>query len=69
MSVFWLHCVGLQLRESLEAFHSPAIFHVVMSLLRDSDRIESCEGQRGITFPCLRNKDSELMGTMSGSHP
>ena len=40
-----------------------------MSLLRDSDRIESCEGQRGITFPCLRNKDSELMGTMSGSHP
>lgn len=69
MSVFWLLCVGLQLIEGLEAFHSPTIFHMVKFLLRDSDLIESCEGQRGITFPCLGNKDSELMGAMSGSHP
>jgi len=68
MPAVWLCCAGLQLREGLEAFHSPTVFHMVKSLLRDSDPMESWEGQRGITL-CLGDKDSELREVMSGSHP
>ena len=51
MSAVWLCRAGLQLREGLEAFHLPTIFHMVKSLLRDCDPMESWEGQRGITLP------------------